>query len=748
MVPFFLATPAWALGPDRQSLDLLTVPWQISADRITHYKDPDRVVAEGHVVLTHNQPGTLPLTIEGDWVQYDRKEGLVTARGNLLVTSGEDRLQATEAVIDLEQQTGTLNDATLFYSRNNFHLSGTEIRKTGAQTYQLKDAIVTTCKISPEKPTPWSITSGSVRITVDGYAILTNATMRIHDVPCLYLPYLILPAKTTRQSGLLFPEISQSSRNGAGFISPLFVNLSPSADLTLFPGWLTERGPLAGMEFRYVGAPESSGVLLFNYLDDHLEESKGDEYKSDGYVRTQKDRYWLRGKVNHEFSNGVTGRLDLDLVSDRDYLEEFRQGMTGFNQTDKELLSLFGCGLQEKTIPFRESDLELSKVMPTSFLGGELRAVNDVEDMPTATPELQTLPRFVYIGREHTGLPGLDLTWGSEYVHYWRENGIGDHRLDLHPRLFSSFPSALPGFLEGTVSYGLRETIYEKVVYGDPGISSWEDDHFEDRTLYDVNATLGTTLARAFFPEMGPFTTISHTVRPEIGYGYIPAEDQDTLPDLDDLDRIKSQSQLTYSLTNFFNLFKPAAAGILPSPYYSRLKLSQSYDLRESGGDTASLPDEQHPFSDVSLIFDLTAIKNISFTYDTAISMYGQGVTHYDIITRYHTEQGERLSLDYRYNRTPGLEPPYYFTDEQTDSLHELNLSLGMQLLETLTAEYSLAHSWTTSKTVESSVRLTYQPSCWGVELLASQASDENRVAILFSFTGIGKVMEFGLPQL
>jgi len=748
MVPLFLATPARALGPDRQSLDLLTVPWQITADRITHYKNPDRVVAEGQVVLTHNQPGILPLTIEGDWVQYDRKQGLVTARGNLLVFSGEDRLQATEAVIDLEQQTGTLNDATLFYGLNNFHLSGSEIQKTGAQTYKLKDTIFTTCKISPEKPIPWSITSGSARITVDGYAILKDATMRLRGVPCLYLPYLILPAKTTRQSGLLFPEISQSSRNGTGFTAPLFVNLSPSADVTLFPGWLTERGALVGMEFRYVGAPESRGVFLFNYLDDQLKESKGDEYKSDGYVRSREDRYWLRGKVNHEFGNGVTGRLDLDLVSDRDYLEEFRQGMTGFDHTDQELLSIFGRGLQEKTIPFRETDLALSKAMPTSFLGGELRAVNDLEDVSAATPELQTLPRFVYIGRKQTGLSGLALTWGSEYVHYWRENGIGDHRLDLHPRLFSSFPSVLPGFLEGAVSYGLRETLYDVESHGDSGNSPWVGDNFEDRTLYDVNATIGTTMARTFFPEMGPFTTISHTVRPEIGYGYIPSENQDTLPDLDDLDRIKPQNQLTYSLTNFFNLFKPPAAGILSSPYYSRVKLSQSYDLREAGRDTASLSDDQHPFSDASLIFDLMTPKNISFTYNTAISMYGQGVTHYDIITYYYTEHGERLSLDYRYNRTPGLEPPYYFTNEQTDSLHALNLSLGVQLLQTLTAGYSIAYSWTTAKTVASSLRLTYQPSCWGVELLASQASDENRVAILFSFTGIGKTMEFGLPQL
>ena len=57
---------------------------------------------------------------------------------------------------------------------------------------------------------------------IDGYAKLTHSTLNILDVPLVGSPYLVLPAKTTRQSGLLMPDFGYSSLNGTFFSSPIF----------------------------------------------------------------------------------------------------------------------------------------------------------------------------------------------------------------------------------------------------------------------------------------------------------------------------------------------------------------------------------------------------------------------------------------------------------------------------------------------------------------------------------------------
>ena len=95
--------------------NIASEPWDITADKITRYTKPESIVAEGHVVLRRTEEQSdKPLTIKADWLRYDVDEGRVYAKGNLTMRTAEQDVDALEAVIDLNDETATLTDTTLF----------------------------------------------------------------------------------------------------------------------------------------------------------------------------------------------------------------------------------------------------------------------------------------------------------------------------------------------------------------------------------------------------------------------------------------------------------------------------------------------------------------------------------------------------------------------------------------------------------------------------------------------------------
>ncbi|MEW6219672.1 MAG: LPS assembly protein LptD [Thermodesulfobacteriota bacterium] len=728
-----------------EKVPLPVPPWQIAADRIEHQKRPDRVVAEGEVVLSREEADAPAMTMTADWLQYDLESERVTARGNLHLAAGEDQLFASQAELDVVRQTGTLTDTTLVLSRHDMRLTGSRVERTGPDTYHFTDAWVSACPVQGGRPPAWSLSSQEIDLTVDGYALLEDAYLSVLDVPVFYLPYLILPAKTTRQTGLLFPEFSQSDRDGTGLLVPLFVDLGPSLDFTLYPGYLGRRGPLAGIEARYALDAFSLGTFDLNLLADRTADRAGDEYKGDGYLRTREGRYWLRGKIDQDLGAGFFGRVDLDSVSDRDFLDEFRKGMKGFDRSEQDYLEAFGRGFQERTIPFRESTVQVTRLWPGTSLGAEIRTVDDETGLLGPTTAIQTLPRVAMAGLvpiEGLAVP-LSLDWTSEYVHYWRATGLGDQRLELAPRLGAVLPAG--PYLEAAAFAGVRQSLYHVLPHGEAARQAWTSERLTGRTVPELEASLATTLMRDFHPDWEGAPRLTHLVRPEIGWRYRPNADQAELPALDAHDRLQGRSLFAYGVRNALWPDGDTLSWLRPGGW---LAVRQAYDLLEAERAILIPGDETRPFSDVSFELEVSPWQPLVLSYDTALSVYGEGIVRYDLGTRFTSERGERLSLDYRYSRVPGGFDPSFFTDRLDKSVHDVNLALDLNLTPQVGAQYALSQSFSNDSTVDSSVRLIYRPGCWTAELLASRTSEDQRVAVIVSLAGIGRMLELGLPEL
>ncbi|OGQ99723.1 MAG: hypothetical protein A2505_03815 [Deltaproteobacteria bacterium RIFOXYD12_FULL_55_16] len=736
------------------------VPWEITADSLVHLNDPDSILAEGNVIVIRpKSQGPGGMFIRADWARYDKERGTIKARGNVYLLSGADEITASSADLDLETETGAFTDSTIFLAETHIFITGEEVMKTGEFSYTLKKGWATACKPEEGKSPPWSFTSSTTRLTLDGMAQMTNAVFHVKDAPLAYTPYLIFPAKTKRESGLLFPEWSSSSRSGVGLMAPVFFNISPSTDITLYPGYLSRRGVQYGSEFRYVKGPESRGAFMLNYLHDDLDDGADltKEYNQDGLIRRAANRYWLRGKANHDFGGQLTARLDLDLVSDQDYLQEFKEGAAGFTASKLLFLDEFGRDLQEETLFERESSLQLVKSWANMVAGAELRTrQNTAHDLqlvngaPTFLPRtispLQALPRLDFTGRLPLGASQLNLAWDSEYVNYWRAEGVGAQRLDLHPRLISFLPRS--GWLEGRVSGGARETAYQVEAYGD---STWEKDQFQDRQAYDFTGNMATIFLRDF--ALGNNGWLEHLVRPNLLYEYLTRTQE--LPSLDgtlginsyfdSVDHLERKNWLTWQLNNYLTLGGVNDKGDFWNRSLGWFKLLQTYDLRQDNPESLGLSatGTRYAWSDLRFETAVSPAPNWTLGYQTNLSMYDKGVTRYELLNHYSLAGGHRLGLNYRYLKDSGMVAPYFYTD-LGESAHDLIGSLGARLSETLTASAYLVKSFSEKNTVESRARLIYQPACWMMELETSKTADDQRVMVIFSLDGIGRALRFG----
>ena len=272
------------------------VPWQISADNVAYDADSTTYRASGNVVIEKQATRLM-----ADSVAFNQKAMTAHAAGNVVMTVGDDLLTGERLDLNLDQETGVVHGGSLFLKENHFYIRGDRIEKTGKDTYQAEQASVTSC--DGDRP-DWIITGRTLKVTIEGYGTATHATFKARDVPVLYVPYLVFPAKTKRQTGFLIPEVGASDRKGFAWDQPLFWAINDSSDATVYGHYMAKRGTKVGLEYRYALTDDSFGAIMADGLEDRkIDDGTPDNtlqwgYADDDYDRPNSDRYWLRAKMD------------------------------------------------------------------------------------------------------------------------------------------------------------------------------------------------------------------------------------------------------------------------------------------------------------------------------------------------------------------------------------------------------------------------------------------------------------------
>lgn len=231
----------------------------------------------------------------------------VIAVGNVILKTPKSDVQADKLVYNFEDQTGKIFNGVILSGK--VLMQSDYIQKTGPDSYKSNSAYLTSCITCPAS---WSFTAENVDATIEGYAYIKSTWLHIMEVPFIYLPYLILPLKNERQTGLLTPsfEFNPYGRQFA-FDFPYFWAISRSQDMTFSLKYFSKSGPQGMWNYRYRLSEKSGGELNTAILRDHQKNNS---------------TRWF-GTYSHylDLPHGYVQRTKLNLTSDLDYPVDFQQ---------------------------------------------------------------------------------------------------------------------------------------------------------------------------------------------------------------------------------------------------------------------------------------------------------------------------------------------------------------------------------------------------------------------------------------
>lgn len=509
-----LVLPCAAMAADLVRLDA-GGQTTVRADRIVNNDLEKTILAEGEVEIKRSGN-----TLYADRVLVNTETMQADAMGNVRYTTASEVLRGSRMLADLNTGLGKVYQARIYSFPTGFYLNGLEAERVGENLYRVKDGTITSC--DDELP-PWQFRASEINMELEGYATTHNTTFEVLGLPALWTPWMMFPVKTKRQSGLLFPEIGYSDRDGFKWSQSYFQTLGDSQDLTLTANIMSNRGIDWGLEYRYSITDDSRGMFMLDILP---EDRMGEELYLDGSNRDDySTRYWLRGKADHRLGTNTTLKLDLDIVSDRDYTDEFNFRETGFYPSRYSFLNWFRRDLDSEYSVTRVNKLNLNHLLEDSSLNVGVRYNDRLDARDDVT--MHDLPKISWdMARSAIADSPVYFQMDSSYNYLHRREGSKGHIMDLAPAL--AMPLNFNDYLmiEPRVTWKPHIYSLERVE-----TDSMDDSGFTN----DVNVTLD---ASSYLYSVYDFSSehqdmlVKHSIRPKISYSYQSSLSGDHLPSL------------------------------------------------------------------------------------------------------------------------------------------------------------------------------------------------------------------------
>ena len=589
--------------------------WTIHADKLMYNQEKQLYEADGNVRMTSTDR-----LIQADYASVDKQSQQADLYGKVTVQYGRNWIKGEHIIWRLDTEKGWVDSGIMFFAENNFFVQGKSITKLSPTEFDLKEGFVTSC--NPANP-DWKIQFNQMKVTVGGTGWAYDASLWGRSVPVGYVPLLAMPVETERQSGFLFPMEGQSTLNGFDIEVPYYWAFRGDMDATFYARYMANRGFMEGAEYRINNPDFGRGVWMFNFLDDHASKAL---LAAQEYPFQTEDRYWVRGRQDITLPWNITAKIDVDYVSDRNFLQEFATGSTSFVHNSLAFEAVSGRAiLDDLNSLVRESTAYFEKKDESELLSMDVRYWQNFQP-PANTETVQKLPSlsFTTLPRWIDDTP-FYYTFQSSAVNYWRTQGDTDQRLDLYPRLY--YPMHWGNYLDIEPSVGLRANAYA-IEWGTGSSGS----NFAERDIPDFQLEMSTRLNREFNVNFWNFTTLQNTIRPEISYECATQSTNGIFPQIDRLDLDQSRNGVRYGFSSFLTgkQVTTDAAGESTATYSElfRFRVFQFFNVvpppyEDPLFDTFNVMREG--FSPVGFRVDLTPRQYLTVSYDLDVDMSSSG---------------------------------------------------------------------------------------------------------------------------
>jgi LPS-assembly protein len=702
---------------------------RIMADNVSFYRDK-RSSLLGHVEVQQTQK---IVNAQTAYVYRDSKTNQVTKiefLDEVRYLEPDKLMIARKVTLNPQDKSGQITDALYRFNTERRQAilpawgRASLIQRFANKDYLLRKATYTTC--APQDKA-WDIQASSLYLDdAKATGVARNATVRIHEWPVFYTPYLSFPTNKERKSGFLLPLVGYSNVGGFDFGLPYYLNLAPNYDLTLTPHSYSERGVMLGGEFRSLTS-HSSGVLTGNFLPNdrafgHFLANNETQFPQLQYNSTNR---WSVGVLEAiSLAPNVQFNVNAQKVSDDYYLQDFSSNLAQITQ--RQLL--------------RQADLIYStenwvfRGMVQSY-----ETLHPVNEPPVASV-YERLPQLMAQGMYYDLPMNATLNILGQYDKFhWPTESWSSTPVPQGPRLHFNPVASVPlikswGYITPSIQF--VENYYE--VQNNQGFS----EATYNRTIPRYSVDSGLYFERDFNLQNNAYT---QTLEPRLFYLRVPYQNQTPIPVYDSgymifneaqlfrtnrfsgFDRIGDANQLAYALTSRWlseaTGVEKANFSIGQIKYFSDRKVLLCQNVAGLCVDNPYAMGYLSPTFGTSPVASRAAYHfnsqwaiNGDYIWDPAT----KATNNADLNLHYQPAPNAVISTGYSYLVNADI-TQVRANASQNNDLHQAIVAFAWPMTEKWSTVGAYSHNISKSYNMMSLVGLQYDSCCWAMRVLGGR---------------------------
>ena len=628
----------------------------------------------------------------------DQVTGHIEMKGGATYREPGILLRGKNAVSNTRSMEATLYDAE--YVLHSRHIRGEvkEITRKEDSRFLINEGTYTQC---PPGVNSWKLVANTIEIDPKtGFGRAENATLRVGDVPIVYLPYFYFPIDERRQSGFLYPSMRYSNSSGLDIATPYYFNIAANIDDTFSPRVISKRGLLLDNEFRYLNDWSMNRLQTAYMAHDNLE---GD------------NRWLLATQHNGRINEHWRTNIDYLRVSDDDYLDDLgakinSQEESHLNESGSvsyiedswqaELLVQSYQTIDDNITPYRR--------LPQLEIQGQ-------SDISYAEVELNYLAQITEFDRNIAGLTGIDRITGQ--------------RIHLEPTLSKRFGTTW-GYVEPKAKlwYSQFQLKNQQLGFDDAPSTAAPVLSLNTGLYFDRQVTL---LNKNY----------QQSLEPRLFALYVPKRNQDDAPVFDSTeynfdyyslfrdnrfsgyDLIGDTQQISLGLTSrlFDRNGREAISASVGQAYYFA---DRTVELANS----PSLTDNTANASDIATSFNWKPNLRFNVRLDANFDHEDFSNTNNNVAIRYQEDIDRIISLSYRYAEDVREQSTASFMWPVSDDWSALGV---------------WQYDWLNQDAVDIAFGLEYESCCWKTRVmtrrwLQSDDTKDNAIYLQFVLKGLG----------
>jgi lipopolysaccharide assembly outer membrane protein LptD (OstA) len=536
---------------------------RFSADTYSNKASENKIILDGNVTVikgkdilkadrveldTTNQnfvaTGNVNYDSNADSFEFEtkNKDAVTTSKDKQNKQDNNNRLKISGASMEgnLDSPKGFIKDGKIINGKDIFE--GRKIERLNKKHFILKEGRYTSCV---NDPPDWRLYGNNIDLTSGEYVYMDNVVVEAFGLPITYVPYLVLPVKSDRQSGFLAPNFGFGS-DGFNANESYFWAMTRSQDMTYTLGHYNNRGLKEGVEFRSAYAPESDTNIYYFHIND---KKFANTLINDEPLK-EKNRHGLRMENDFKLSEATYTKMQVMYATDQNVPRDFPDEMPGRAEPALENKLLFTTHTNNFAYNGTASYYEnlLSK-NPLDRNREQLQRLPelDISIAKTKFSSFMFESDASYLNVYRTGKT-FDDTNGNQVFDNNDFIRTGQ-RFDVYPRLSMPLSNR---FFKLTPEIGARYDYYAL-----PQVSSAK------RAYAEMNTTLSSEISSVF--QRNPdrqYRAIKHVIEPFVTYSVIPNVYQTAspffdatsngvnAPRFDSIDNIGRTNTITYGISN------------------------------------------------------------------------------------------------------------------------------------------------------------------------------------------------------